>query len=536
MRSLWGKIDLIEDPSREFYRGTLFSRWFELDRNGAVKFCRDSLVEPDRLLSLVQIFMIWGSDDRVSAIQSAIDVLGETSQGETILSLLLSNVSEHDWDNLNRLVRSDQGDSVLRTRVLNGVIIENPEKAAAMIVSMKEGEEKNSAINTLSFYWGQKDPLGALEWVKRNLDGLCRKNASFGILSNLALKNPQFALGEIESLEFGPERNALLQKVGLAFFENDPASAMTWVNTNFADVQKVKFLGEFGQLLAQKGDYEGAEKILSELPFGMCRNQLIAKMCQNKAGKDPAEAIRWLSSLDESDLRMHATNIFSQWAKLDPMRAIVDASLVDGSLRNEALKTVIQQWAQNDFDSALMWIDQNPIDQQLSLRSAAVESMSITSPERAAEYVASNLGDMNIRSLANTVVVNLTNEDPAKAVGFLGRLGDEGFEDAYSSLVGIWAMSDSMKASKWVGELPEGRRRDAAIAQLASTVVGADPLGAARWANSIQNANQRDDTLKLVFGIWASTDPQGAGNGINDLSLNQRDVKLIEKVMNGGGP
>lgn len=531
MEGLWKQIDPIDGARREFYRTALFSRWFELDPNGSIEYSRSYLAEPDRLITLVQLFMIWGHRDRAGAIQSSVNVFGSDPQGGTILSLLLSNIEDDDWDNLNKIMLGGAKDPDLAYQVLNRVIAQNPERAAGLILAMDEGEYKNGAINTLVHYWSQKDASGALKWIDQNLKGTSRNSALFGVLSNIAKNDPNFVIGKIESMDSSTEKSALLHKVGLALFERDPLSALTWVESNFKDVQRVEMFSDFGQLLAQKGDYEGAGKILDKLPFGQSRDELVANICGSIAKKSPPDSIKWLSNLDEADRRMHSPNIFLEWAKIDPITAVREASNISDSSRSDSLKSVICQWAQNDFDSTIEWIDENSANLQSSLRSNAVGSLSLKFPEDAAKYVASNLEKEGVHSLLDTVIVNWANENPTGAADFLSRLGDEGFDDAYSSLVGIWAMSDSINASKWVSELPAGPKRDAVTKQLASTVVGADPLGAARWADSIQNTTQRDETLGLVFGVWASTDPQGARNGLIQLNLSQRDVKIIEKKL-----
>ena len=116
--------------------------------------------------------------------------------------------------------------------------------------------------------------------------------------------------------------------------------------------------------------------------------------------------------------------------------------------------------------------------------------------------------------------------DREAAAKYLGEWEGEPNEGAISTLVSMWAATDSMGASEWVRKLEPGASQDMASSQLAISVVTSDPENATRWALAISNPIQHEATLRSVLKTWATNNPQQARTAIQQLGLRDR-LKII---------
>ena len=92
-------------------------------------------------------------------------------------------------------------------------------------------------------------------------------------------------------------------------------------------------------------------------------------------------------------------------------------------------------------------------------------------------------------------------------------------QQAFESLVNRWTESDPSAAGSWLGTLPPGTSRDAAVSAYARRIVSSEPQTAAVWAESIENPNVREAQLSSIVSAWLHTDPTSAAAWLNHSSL-----------------
>ena len=82
-----------------------------------------------------------------------------------------------------------------------------------------------------------------------------------------------------------------------------------------------------------------------------------------------------------------------------------------------------------------------------------------------------------------------------------------------------WSQSDPYEAGIWLGTLPQGESRDAAVTSFTRRIVSSDPQAAAQWAESIGNHNLRDRQIESIVVTWLRTDANRATAWLANSSL-----------------
>lgn len=82
-----------------------------------------------------------------------------------------------------------------------------------------------------------------------------------------------------------------------------------------------------------------------------------------------------------------------------------------------------------------------------------------------------------------------------------------------------WTEKDFKAANTWLESLPQGRKRDAAVAGFASTAARLDGASAVDWALTIADPAQRTSTLHAVAEIWKTREPAAAAAYLQDKGI-----------------
>ena len=82
-----------------------------------------------------------------------------------------------------------------------------------------------------------------------------------------------------------------------------------------------------------------------------------------------------------------------------------------------------------------------------------------------------------------------------------------------------WSQSDPYEAGVWLGTLPQGESRDAAVTAFSRRIVSTDPQAAVQWAESIGNQNLRDRQIEAIVVTWLQTDANRATAWLANSSL-----------------
>jgi len=175
-----------------------------------------------------------------------------------------------------------------------------PSAALAHLEQLPSGEERQKASVDLVAGWAESDPSAALLWTEKSLEGEARARALYEIACNILLRDPQKAASLAESLPESEERAELLYKIARNSAETDPRRGPDWLKT---------------------------------LPSGPSRNKAFSGFASGLIRySDAKTAIQWANTAIE-----------------DPI------------VRNEAIKSLAEEWLSIDGEAAMQWINQSSL-------------------------------------------------------------------------------------------------------------------------------------------------------------------------------
>ena len=204
---------------------------------------------------------------------------------------------------------SDNQEIVL-TNLLPALVRADPLAAAQFAETNQLGNTHDLLLNRVAQLWAAQDASSALDWA-----------------STLTSTN---------------ERSSLLTSVCLQIAESDPAEAVRTRSQYITDGQPSTGLDALAQRWAEK-DFPSALDWALSRPDGTQRNELIARLAFLESQTSPAEAAKLTVE------------------KISP-----------GDAQNEAVMSVLHQWALSDFSAAKDWVKLFP---EGDLRTRAVNEL-----------------------------------------------------------------------------------------------------------------------------------------------------------------
>jgi hypothetical protein len=142
--------------------------------------------------------------------------------------------------------------------------------------------------------------------------------------------NPEAAIGWATQLTNSAEHDAAMSYITLQVGESDPAWAVQTLENSGAGVYNPSVLENLVQRWAEK-DFAAASAWVENQPSGEARDQLVERIAFAQSLTDPAKA---------------AETVVEQMSA--------------GPAQNNAVLTVLNQWAGQDLPGASSWVDQFP--------------------------------------------------------------------------------------------------------------------------------------------------------------------------------
>jgi hypothetical protein len=236
--------------------------------------------------------------------------------------------------------------------------------------------------------WAEKDPLGALEWLRgnsgKNAD-LVSADAKAAIIAGAAKQDPRLALDLIDELEPAPEDRGRIA-MGLA------RSARTPEERN-------------GLLAALREGGDPKRELL---------HSVLGTMAHQVTSENFDESQEWIATakLSETEMAEFARNI-APWQTKDDTGKWIEwmADKLPPAQLGEKMDQMVTQWTRQDFKAAGEWINGSP---EGPAKVAAVKSFARTvapyEPETAVQW-------------ANTLPAGQEREDLLRQIKEAGKSG-----------------------------------------------------------------------------------------------------------------
>ncbi|HEV2694949.1 MAG TPA: hypothetical protein VG347_18795 [Verrucomicrobiae bacterium] len=292
-------------------------------------------------------------------------------------------------------------------------------------------------------------------------------------------------------------------------------------------------------------DREAALDWLRQMPPGNEYTQGLFIALPAICKSDPQRALVLAASMATTHEQMAVYNVmFDQLAK-DNLAAAAGwvQSVPAGEARENALRTVADNWNRNDSAGALDWAKNlEDAGERTSATESVLTMLAATDPQRAADLASQNLSGEALnrvlqKSLANLATVNpqaaadavsklpagetqtataiavaraLAAADPAAAIAWLQTLPAETQPVALNNTLDLWLQQDAGAAGKYVSELSAGSAQDAAVSHLAESWAEKDPAAAIAWAAGLSAGPAQNAAIISLTSGWARSDPAAA--------------------------
>ncbi len=241
-------------------------------------------------------------------------------------------------------VPNSQARSNIVSTVLQQLAQRDPADAVVLLDRIQNEEQRRSASRQLASSWMRKDPDAALDWI------LSRDEATVGPListamSRLVNRDLDAAIRLLPRVEEG-NQSGVRRQIALQLASNrSPDEAQLFIQ-QFEGQQGYDELQASVITGVAQTDIMMAKQLADQLPLGDARDRAYTQVISQRAQTNPAEAVRWLRSVDNEALRGAATGqLAAMWAASDPVAAERWVSgLPSGSSRDDAIVQISSAW------------------------------------------------------------------------------------------------------------------------------------------------------------------------------------------------
>ena len=512
----------------------IIERYFELDPSGAVRFAGELRSTGADFTG--QLYQRLARDDANAAL-AALSQVDDPGEAGTAAMAVFAGLGG-DERGFELVAASLQGSArqKFRADALMRLAATAPRKAFEEALQLGNPESRNASATMIVGRWANDAPSEALAAVERVQDPALRST-----LRGMVLRSWRDA----ESLA--------------AYFKTlDPASQLAALSNGA--LQGVV-----------QADPRRAAEIVTALPPGTERRNLLLQIGTTYAQRDADAAFAWAQSLDTPDPELIVA-ILRNVAFKDPVRAfdlaaavaepmrsqgysvaigvpIADAAkfsalanrvlrLEEDQTRTGLVVSLIDSWARRpgNIGPALDWMLANGT----AVPAEAFERIGLmyahSDPSAAAAYV-DRVPNGARAAWISAVAVGYAATDPRSAAAYLERFrGDPAFDRAAVAMVQPLAQSDPAAAARLLASVgtrgADGVGPEFAIAR---NWAQRDPAAAAAWALDLPLLT-RSVALSMVTGAWALQNP----DAVRDWALRvppgeKKDAALAAAMRSRGG-
>lgn len=259
------------------------------------------------------------------------------------------------------------------------------------------------------------------------------------------------------------QRRYLAEEVVRQAVDTAPEAALAWLARNVTDAAERDRLlaAAYGSLADQ--DPASAMTATRLMKDPEARHTAQQRVLETWSQQDVAAAYGWARSQSgEGSGDMYATVMRAYMAQSPEQAANLVTSLPEGDERRQMIAHYVDGMADSDPLRALDWLTQHGDDSHQDLRANIIERWARESPWEAMEYAAHEVDGETSSQLVSRVAGQLSADQPEALAAGLHRLPRSYQAMAAERLARSWAYSDPQAARQWVESLPAGEARTAA--------------------------------------------------------------------------
>lgn len=323
-----GKLDGMAMGDRMMASMLLFSRWAEIDPQGALAHANSMgrggmFVKPTVLRS-------WASIDPVNAAKYFEENPREFGGTRFGRGGGEASVIAREWAKVDPagalewaqgLEGSDGNSAVIS--VIGEIAGSNPMEAAQM-ASTLSADEQGRAYAEIAEQWASKDFAATESWIQ-SLSGDAKQEALRSAIGVLADSDPKAASAKLSLMSAGAEKDRTVRNVASAWSRESPDQAAAW--------------------------------LLDQTPEGM--GDAINDVVQNWTRQDAEGARSFIEAQAVGEVRDSATQAYLRANRSgEPVESMALAeTITDESTRSEAVAITAARWMREDEDAAKAYLE-----------------------------------------------------------------------------------------------------------------------------------------------------------------------------------
>jgi hypothetical protein len=304
----------------------------------------------------------------------------------------------------------------------------------------------------------------------------------------------------------------------------DPEAAMQWLQSQHSGSERLRGMLEVVALWAAD-DSESALLWLESNAQGLARLETLNNGVELWAERNPTAASEWIDGMANDGSKVTAAkSLAATWVQTQPEQATAwVAGLPAGKIRDEAAAALAESWAQQDPEAASLWaFAEAEFNGNTELLVSTIQTYTREAPEEAEALLREMAEAADAPVVLTSHVLARAEANPAATAEWLANMSSD--DSIYSpehanGLMQVWAESDSIAASEWLSQQPQGKQRDAAVYGFSESIQRFEPEAAAAWANTISDPDRRVMRLTESVNNWASTQPAEALEWVKTADL-----------------
>jgi hypothetical protein len=309
----------------------------------------------------------------------------------------------------------------------------------------------------------------------------------------------------------GIEAKMSLMATAMFWVKKDPSVAVAWAKQLPEGEIRNTAISAVASELANKKDIDGAYRLAIALPEGKLQTDIFASIASALATDDPEEALEWTMKMPGESLRNPAIKkLLETWAGKDPEAAARWAEKEVPEENKVAFSGLAREWAKKDLKAASTWAEQLEGNSRYFALSGVADFWLQKDPVAGAEWAMGLRTDERSRILKGIVVYATGTLGVDETAKFAEQMPEgEARDIAMSAAASKLAEKDPDTAAAMVQGLPEKLRIEV-LGDVASEMARKNPETAVQWAMQLPKDGSRTAAIQKIGGTWAEKDPEAA--------------------------
>lgn len=529
--------------TRAAWAGMVYARYTQLDPSGAVDHILATDWNDEKTL-LYATFCNWADADLEAAIARSMELtrLPNRQIAKQAILAAHSDLDAADLDALsNRLgTPTETNIEAILAQKIERLARSNPRAAMSQAEAITDTDLRQSLLRSIGSFYAARSPDAALADSSRLNDPDAKREFRIGVITELALIDPEALLDELESGIYSQgERNGIVNFVFTDLAGRDPEQGVllagqvsppalrNWaLNALFGALPKndpryelellelagddAPFLTYGTQALKRLARTDPREALDRALAHRNLAADIVPQILAGIAEADPQQALEWAQALPNPQLRSAAnSSVILKVAETDPLLAIdFLAFLPRGLTKNTTLNSVVRQWATRDAPAAIAWVLSQPAPARGQLLMGGWQHTIAANDPELALAVYDQLDSARQRvDWARSFIYPVSNANPRMVANWLNE-HPELLEDQQITrgVVNGLAQHDIQDALSYAERLPAGPAQDAALSAVVSQWAARDVTAAAAYVSEIDEPSRLLVLMPEVIRQWSQID------------------------------